>query len=565
MLVAIWVVPAASAHFACHSRAEPIRMKLPDWIPGLLSRSKSRTLLLTGAVIFFLGGSWLLLPEAEYLPEGEEPKAFSMMIAPPGYNMRHMENIADELRPYFDAQLNADEAPFSNGDNAMPPLKYYMLSVQVGRLWMLSEPVDPDHINAMMKAITERFRAYPGMRAFSSRGSIITSNDGGTRAVALDISGTEQTSLYRAADAIYRLAGEVFDDPQVDSDPSSLTLDQPLVELQPRWQRLAEIGMDVNELGYVIAALSDGAYVDELIIDDDKVDVFLFSDAGSRQNLEQLSQAPIYTQAGLLPLSALTDLVEKSDSDSLRRVNGRRTVTVFIIPPRTVALERAEQLVRETLLPQLRAQGDLLPGVDIRIGGAADQLEQTRNALSGNFMVALLLCYLLLVAIFRHWGYPLFIMATVPLGMAGGLLGLVLINGVGSVFAALGLGGFHQPFDMITMLGFLILLGTVVNNPILIVDQTRRNLDNAGTSIHEAVLAALNTRLKPIVMSTVTTLCGLAPLVLLPGEGAELYRGVGIIVLCGIAASTVISITVLPALLITVLHRVNHHVADTQR
>lgn len=553
MLVAIWVVPAASAHFVGHSTGQTVSLPMPKWIPRLLGQAKARWSLMAGATVLLLGGSWLFMPEAEYLPEGEEPKAFSMMIAPPGYNIQHMAKIGEELRPWLDAHLSSN-ANLSEQKTDLPTLKYYMLSVSAGRIWLLSEPVDANQINSMMQAITQRFRSYPGMRAFSSRGSIITSNDGGSRAVALDISGTDQTALYRAADAIYRLASDVFDNPQVDSSPSSLTLDQPLVELQPRWQRLAELGVSADELGYVVAALSDGAYVDELIIDDDKVDVFLFSDSGNRQSLEQLSQAPVYTPAGLMPLAALTDLVEKADSDSLRRVNGRRTVTVYIIPPREVALERAEQQVREQLLPKLRAQGDLLPGVDISIGGAADQLEQTRNALSGNFIVALLLSYLLLVAIFKHWGFPLFIMATVPLGMAGGLLGLVLINTLGGGFNLLGLGRFHQPFDMISMLGFLILLGTVVNNPILIVDKTRRNLAEDNSDVTKAVMDALATRLKPIVMSTVTTLCGLAPLVLIPGEGAELYRGVGIIVLCGIAASTLISLTVLPALLISVLH-----------
>ena len=129
------------------------------------------------------------------------------------------------------------------------------------------------------------------------------------------------------------------------------------------------------------------------------------------------------TPQGILPLNALADLEEKADSDSLRRVDGRRTVTVYIIPPRDVALETAQQQVREQLLVQLKQQGDLLPGVNVSIGGAADQLDKTRAALSSNFIVALALCYLLLVAIFKHWGYPLFIMATVPLGMAGGLLG----------------------------------------------------------------------------------------------------------------------------------------------
>jgi multidrug efflux pump subunit AcrB len=132
--------------------------------------------------------------------------------------------------------------------------------------------------------------------------------------------------------------------------------------------------------------------------------------------------------------------------------------------------------------------------------------------------------------------------------MAGGLLGLITINGVNAALSAVGLGGAHQPFDMITMLGFLILLGTVVNNPILIVDQTRRFLEQ-GESVKNAVRNAVSKRLKPILMSTATTIFGLAPLVLVPGEGTELYRGVGVIVLCGIFVSTFLSLTFLPALL----------------
>ncbi|WP_016955772.1 efflux RND transporter permease subunit [Catenovulum agarivorans] len=547
MLVAIFVVPAASAKFACQQSSDDQQMRLPSVFTKLLDKPKSRVSVLIASVVLVLGGAWLLMPKAEYLPEGEEPKAFSMMIAPPGYNLSHMEKIGDELIPYFNQHLNADPAAFERGETDIPPLKYYSISINVGRIWFLSEPVNAEHIDAMMKAITAKFKTYPGMRAFSSRGSIISSNDGGTRAVALDISGANQADLYQAANAIYTLANELFDSPQVNSQPSSLTLDQPLIEIQPRWQRLAEVGMSANELGYTIAALSDGAYVDELILDDDKVDVFLFSSAGNKQQLSQLAQAPILTNNGLVPLNSLADIVEKADSDSLRRIDGKRTVTVYIIPPRDVALETAEQIVRNELLTKLRNQGDLKQGVNVSIGGAADQLDKTKQALSSNFVIAIALCYLLLVAIFKHWGYPLFILATVPLGMAGGLLGLVAANSL----------GMHQPFDMITMLGFLILLGTVVNNPILIVDQSRRNIEAGMTDIKQAVTSAVQTRLKPIVMSTVTTLCGLAPLVLIPGEGSELYRGVGIIVLSGIAFSTLISLTTLPALLLCFLKAKN--------
>ena len=177
----------------------------------------------------------------------------------------------------------------------------------------------------MMDAIVARFREYPGMRAFSNRGSIISSNDGGTRAVALDISGPDLASLYRAAEAAYVAADQLFDNPQISSDPSTLSLDQPLIEVRPRWQRLSEVGFSANEFGFAVQALSDGAFVDEFFLDDDKIDIFLYDSAGIDQRLSRLANAPVLTPSGaVLPLKALADLTEVADSDALRRVDGRR-------------------------------------------------------------------------------------------------------------------------------------------------------------------------------------------------------------------------------------------------
>ncbi len=413
----------------------------------------------------------------------------------------------------------------------------------------MSALVEPKYIGEMMDAITEKFRSYPNMRAFSSRGSIISSNDGGTRAAAVDLAGNNISDLYAAADAVYQEAENQFENPQLNSNPGSLVLEQPLIEIRPRWQRLSEMGMNNRDFGYAVAAISDGAFIDEFILNDDKIDMFMFSVAGNKQTINQLGATPIVTQQGsILPLSALAELVESKNSDTVRRVDGNRPVTVYIIPPRNVALETAEKIVRENLLPTLYQQGKIAQGISISISGAADQLEATKASLSSNFIVAVALCYLLLVAIFTHWRYPLFILATVPLGMAGGLLGLIAVNGLNTGLSTLGLGGNIQPFDTITMLGFLILLGTVVNNPILIVDQTRRFIDQ-GFEPKQAIQQAVEKRLKPILMSTSTTIFGQAPLVLIPGEGTELYRGVGIIVMCGIFVSTVLSLSFLPALL----------------
>jgi len=201
----------------------------------------------------------------------------------------------------------------------------------------------------------------------------------------------------------------------------------------------------------------------------------------------------------------------------------------------------------------MRSSGELPSDVSVEISGASDQLDATRNALSGNFLIALVIIYLVLVAIFAHWGFPLLIMTAIPLGIAGGIVGLALLNLVGGLLPTIGLMPLSQPFDMITMLGFLILMGTVVNNPILVVDQARRNLSQGGVSVVDAVVDAVQTRLRPIAMTTLTTICGLSPLVFLPGEGTELYRGVGVIVLFGLMGAATVTVTFLPALTVVVL------------
>jgi multidrug efflux pump subunit AcrB len=476
------------------------------------------------------------------------------MSAPPGYNLETMAAIGLEIQDYFLQFVGDDPQRFERGDTDVPAIKYLNLSINAGRVRIISEPVDHGHIDELMDAITAVYENYPGMRAFASRGSIITSNDGGTRSINLDISGPSLAVIYDVALATYRRAQEVFGNPRIQSSPSSLTLAQPLVEVRPDWDRASENGMGAGDIGYTVAALTDGAFVDEFFLADDKIDIYLFGSEGGSASLDSLAQLPIYTpQGSILPLSALASIRETVDTSTVRRINGQRTVTLNIIPPTSVPLETGVGIVKQDVIGALIASGAMPAGVTVSISGASDQLDATKAALAANYPVALVIVFLLLVAIFRHWGYPLLIMTTIPLGIAGGIVGVALMNTVGAALPLIGLDPLHQPFDMISMLGFLILMGTVVNNPILIVDQAKRLMEKGNVNPREAVHEAVALRFRPIAMSTLTTICGLSPLVFMPGAGTELYRGVGAIVLFGILGAAVVSLTMLPALTVTVL------------
>ncbi len=549
MLVAVTVVPALSARlsFGFHDTAETgkvLREKLVQRVGWLIASASRRTATVVGTLLGVVLILVLLTPPAEYLPEGEEPKTFAFMTAPPGYNFTEMSRIAKEIEAMFLPHINADRADYEAGRTDIPPIMYLNLGYGPDRLRIIAEALDPRDIEALMVAITNRYEAYPGMRAFAARGSIISSNDGGTRSVNLDITGQDLAELYTVAETAFRYADAAFDNPNINSSPGSLSLDQPLIEVRPNWYRAAELGFSADGLGFAVAALTDGAFVDEFFRGDDKIDIFLYSSAGDSQQLANVADLPVFTPSGaVVPLSAIADIVETVDTDSLRRLNGRRTVTLNIIPPRSVALETAVGIVRSEVIDRMRADGMLPQSVSVDISGASDQLSATRAALADNYVVAIVLSFLVMVAIFNHWGWPLVILTAVPLGIAGGIGGLALMNAI----------GVRQPFDMITMLGFLILLGVVVNNPILIVDGALTNLRAGATDVVEAVKDAVASRIRPIMMSMITTLFGLAPLVFIPGEGTELYRGVGVVVLTGLLFATLVTLTFLPSLLVMLL------------
>jgi multidrug efflux pump subunit AcrB len=560
MLVAVSVVPSLSARleFGVRGAGAPagqqFRDRLVEGIGWLIATARRRLVTIFAVVGGVLAIVIFLTPAAEYLPEGEEPKTFARMLAPPGYNLNEMRGIAEQVEAYLLPYVEDDPARFARGETPVPAMKYINFSVGVDGLRVIAETEAPGQIDALMQALDDHFRTYPGMRSFVSRGSIISSNDGGTRSVTLDITGRDLGEIYDVAQRARARAEAVFENPRIGSSPSSLSLDQPLVEIRPRWERAAEMGLSAQQLGFAVAALTDGAFVDEYFRGDDKIDIFLFSAAGSDQLLSNVDDLLIYApDAGVVPLSAVAEIVEVVDTASIRRLNGRRAVTLNIIPPRSVALETALDTVQVEVIEWLRLEGLVPAEVSIDVSGATDQLMETRAALLDNYVVSIILCLLVLVAIFGHWGWPLVILTSVPLGIAGGIGGLALLNGVGSLLPLAGLNAISQPFDMITMLGFLILLGLVVNNPILIVDRTLANLRGGMTDVIEAVRDAVSTRIRPIMMSMITTLFGLAPLVFIPGEGTELYRGVGVVVLTGLLFATLITLTFLPVLLVSVL------------
>lgn len=566
MLVAVTVIPATCARFVSvpdaagarryglRATGAAINARVLGFVGWLTAGTLRRVVLIALVLAATFGIITGLTPKAEYLPEGEEQKVFSRLFAPPGYNLQEMAGILYDMNDYFSPYVGRDPARYDSGEDEVPALNFVMGYANSSMVMLLPEVTAREHIDDLIDIVARRFGEVPGMISFASRGSIFASNNGGTRSINLDIAGEELGPLFETGFRAFSLAKTVFENPQVLPEPSTLSLGQPLLEVRPDWARAAELGFNADELGYTVWAFSDGAFVDEFFLGDDKIDMFLYSTLGTIDHPQDLENLVIYAPNGsIVPLSAVATVTPTLNTELIRRVDGARTITLSIIPPRSVPLEQGVETVRAGIMDAMREAGELPPGVTMSISGASDRLTATREALAGNFLVAILIAYLLMVAIFSHWGYPLVIMTTVPIGISGGIVGLWLLNWIGARLPAVGLDAVQQPFDVITMLGFLVLIGTVVNNPILIVEQALTNVRERGMQCRDAVVAAVGTRLRPIVMSTITTVFGLSPLVFLPGAGTELYRGLGTIVLFGLLFSAIVTLTFMPSLLSLIL------------
>ncbi|MFB3103110.1 MAG: efflux RND transporter permease subunit, partial [Alphaproteobacteria bacterium] len=221
----------------------------------------------------------------------------------------------------------------------------------------------------------------------------------------------------------------------------------------------------------------------------------------------------------------------------IRRTERVRTMTLRVTPADSMPLQTAIELIEEDVIAPLEEAG-LPDGVRFRISGTADKLTETWNEIVLDLMLAIVIVYLVMAILFESFIYPLIILLSVPIAAAGGVAGLALLNR--SVF---------QPLDMLTMLGFIILIGIVVNNAILLIHQTLLHIRVDGLPPDEAITRATRNRVRPIFMSTLTSVVGMLPLVLFPGAGSELYRGLGSVVVGGLALSAVLTLAVVPPMM----------------
>src|SRR3990172_132498 len=391
----------------------------------------------------------------------------------------------------------------------------------------------------LIPLFTRAIFGVPGMFGISNQASIFQTRLGRGRTIDIDISSDDINKAVMVAGTMFGALKQDMPDAQLRPIPS-LEILYPEVRIVPERERLRAVGMNAGDFGVTLDVLMDGREIGEFKQEGKKkIDIVLKTSEEDITTPEELYGSLAVTPGGaVVPVSSLSSLVRTTGITEIRHLERQRTITLQVTPPIHIPLEKLMEDISDKFVPSLREKG-ILEGVEIRLSGAADKLTETREALQWNFLLAVFITYLLMAALFGNFIYPLIILFTVPLATAGGFIGLKLVD----TFIA------RQPFDVLTMLGFVILVGVVVNNAILIVHQALNFIRYHGLSHREAVLESTRSRLRPIYMTSFTSIFGLLPLVVAPGPGSELSRGLGSVVLGGLALSTIFTIFIIPALL----------------
>lgn len=534
LIVAIGVIPSAAKnwleqvnmhdpHTHWWDRITQSVMRLTDtakrriaWIVVLISVPAVLTL--------------VLKPDADYLPEGNRNLIFAFIMPPPGANIDFIEKDLGEV-------IAQRMTPYLTGEKQPQVQDYFFVAFPTGA-FMGVRAVDEAQVDALVPITNEAIRGFPDTLAFAKRASVF-GGFGEGRTIDLNIQGQDIESLLQVAQIAYGTIQEVMPGSSIRPFPG-LSLSEPELRLIPNERRMAEAGWNRDMMASVMRALGDGLTVGEYFDGEQRLDVMLRAQPWAMP--EDLLSMPLATaNSGVLPVRELVAMERTAGPDQIRRLDRRRTVTLQVTPPEGMSLEAAmrtlEEKVGPAITPMLPEDGT------IRYSGTADKLDEALTSMGGSFLLAVVILYLLISALFRSFKDSLLVMLVLPLGTVGGVVALDLLNLVT-----------FQPMDLLTMIGFIILVGLVVNNAILLVDQTR-SAEREGVPRREAVERAVRMRLRPIMMTTLTTIVGMLPLVLNPGAGTELYRGMGAVILGGMLISTVFTLLLLPSLLRIGEHR----------
>jgi multidrug efflux pump subunit AcrB len=534
LFVAVTVLPTAAANWIKGEAIDDHHKHWWRWVTSHIMtwtdtpRRRWTWVAMLTIVPVLLG--WALLPPADYLPEGQKNFVMGFMVTPPGMGT---QTARDELVSVIDQRL----LPYLEGDKQPQIESYFLGSAKAWGTFMGGEAVNDGDVDELIRVFnTEIMTGFPDAFGFAARDPLFGGSRGG-RKIDIDLSAESFESLLDAGRAGFYSVMQALPDASIRPVPG-LELAEPEIRLIPDDRKIAEVGWTRAQVATAVRAMGDGAFLGEYFDGSRRYNVVVRAE--NWYSPEELGALPVATASGdVLALSELTRVVRTAGPSNIRRIDRRRTLTLEVTPPPAMAMEEALDIIKEQVTPSIQAS--MPEGGTVKYRGTAEALDEALTSMSGSFALAVVILYLLISALFRSFRDSLLVIMTIPMATVGGIVALRAVD-----LALFASGG--QQMDLLTMIGFVILLGLVVNNAILLVYRAR-DAEREGMARRDAVESAVRLRLRPILMSTMTSIFGMLPLMLMPGAGTELYRGMASVIVGGMLVSTLFTLILLPSLL----------------
>tara|TARA_Y100000590_G_scaffold235468_1_gene265167 strand:- start:3896 stop:7066 length:3171 start_codon:yes stop_codon:yes gene_type:complete len=511
------------------------------YLAWILPSKKRASVTISTIILISIIGIFFLKPKLEYLPEGNKNLVFGILIPPPGYNLdttsEIAKNIENQIKPYFILEEGGDSTAID-----YPRISNFFYVSTSTRIFIGASTEDPNNVKKIIPLMEKLAFQESGTLGFINQPSIFGRTGGGSRQIDVNFSGNNLNDILDVTKKAFFITNQVFPkklgNTQIRPKPG-LELGTPELRFIPDMEKLSENGITVREFANTMDAFNDGLWIDEIVAEGKNMDLRIIGKKNEEINFtQQIANIPIVSKSGItIPLSSVSKNEITSSAVSIRHINFKRTVTLEIRPPSQIPLEVAINILNESVVKGLSDEA-FKKGIIINLSGTADKLSQTLDSMSLSIAIALILVFLSLAILLQSFILSLVIMIAVPLATVGGFIGLKILN----LFT-------YQALDMLTLLGFLILIGIVVNNSILLVLKTVDLIKEKKLSKIDAIFESAKTRVRPIFMSTLTSIFGMFPLVLFPGAGSELYKGLGSVVIGGLFLSAILILIIVPALL----------------
>ncbi|HVS22707.1 MAG TPA: efflux RND transporter permease subunit [Gammaproteobacteria bacterium] len=456
----------------------------------------------------------------EYAPQEDRGQFNGSIQAPEGTSFSRLKRAADQveiaLQPYF------DDGTIVRGVVSVPGWNN-----QAGIVNVTLKPWGERNIDtqSLINILSKQWEEIPDVRvtAFMNNGNR-GGGGGGGQPVQLVLGGPNYDELARWRDIVIAKASENPGLSRLDSD---LRETQPQVLVRVDGDRAASLGVTARSIGQTLQAMMSEQQVTTYVVDGEEYDVVLQAKQEQRATYDDLRNIFVRSEhsSELVPLANLVKLQDMAGPSTLNRQNRMRAVTISanLTPGYTLgeALDYLENLVHK----------ELPSTAQIDYKGESLDYKEASGALYFTFGIALFVVFLVLAAQFESFVHPLVIMVTVPLAVAGGLLGLRIAG---------------KTLNIYSQIGIIMLVGIAAKNGVLIVEFINQMRDR-GMEFRDAIVAASRIRFRPVIMTAFCAVMGSVPLILAHGPGAASRQALGVVIFSGVSLATLFTLFIVPS------------------